>query len=106
MNQSAPKPAGFPNELELPNVRSDTGVRADAAVRGEIVSHTLKRISDSSPLDRAIAEARDALMAQQHEQGYWLYELEADCTIPAEYIMMMHFLDEIDAALEAKIANH
>ncbi|HXC22900.1 MAG TPA: hypothetical protein VNV13_15555, partial [Steroidobacteraceae bacterium] len=97
MNQSAPKPAGFPNELELPNVRndtgvrSDTGVRADAAVRGEIVSHTLKRIADSSPLDRAIAEARDALMAQQHEQGYWLYELEADCTIPAEYIMMMHF---------------
>ena len=65
-----------------------------------------KRISDSSPLDRAIAEARDALIAQQHEQGYWLYELEADCTIPAEYIMMMHFLDEIDAALEAKIANH
>jgi squalene-hopene/tetraprenyl-beta-curcumene cyclase len=106
VNQSAPKPAGFQKELELPNVRSDTGVRGDAAVRGDIVSHTLKRISDSSPLDRAIAEARDALIAQQHEQGYWLYELEADCTIPAEYIMMMHFLDEIDAALEAKIANH
>ena len=78
-------------------MRSDSGVRGDAAVRGDIVSHTLKRISDSSPLDRAIAEARDALIAQQHEQGYWLYELEADCTIPAEYIMMMHFLDEIDA---------
>ncbi len=106
MNQSAQKPAGFQKELEAPNVRGDAGVRGDAAVRGDIVSHTLKRISDSSPLDRAIAEARDALIAQQHEQGYWLYELEADCTIPAEYIMMMHFLDEIDAALEAKIANH
>jgi len=85
---------------ELPEVPHDTGVR------GDIVSHTLKRISDSSPLDRAIAESSDALIAQQHEQGYWLYELEADCTIPAEYIMMMHFLDEIDAALESKIANH
>jgi squalene-hopene/tetraprenyl-beta-curcumene cyclase len=106
VNQSAPKPAGFQKELEALNVRGDTGVRGDAAVRGDIVSHTLKRISDSSPLDRAIAEARDALIARQHEQGYWLYELEADCTIPAEYIMMMHFLDEIDAALEAKIANH
>jgi squalene-hopene/tetraprenyl-beta-curcumene cyclase len=74
--------------------------------RGDIVSRTLKRVPDSSPLDRAIAEARDALIAQQHEKGYWLYELEADCTIPAEYIMMMHFLDEIDAPLEAKIANH
>src|SRR5277367_6371071 len=106
VNQNAPKPAGLHKELEAPNVRGDTGVRGDAAVRGDIVSHTLKRISDSSPLDRAIAESSDALIAQQHEQGYWLYELEADCTIPAEYIMMMHFLDEIDAALESKIANH
>jgi squalene-hopene/tetraprenyl-beta-curcumene cyclase len=57
-----------------------------------------------TPLDRAIADARDAVIATQHEQGYWLYELEADCTIPAEYIMMMHFLDEIDVTLEKKIA--
>ena len=92
MNRTSPKPA--PRPAELPDARSD------------IVALTLKRIADSSPLDRAIAEARDALIAQQHEQGYWLYELEADCTIPAEYIMMMHFLDEIDAPLEAKIANH
>jgi squalene-hopene/tetraprenyl-beta-curcumene cyclase len=35
-----------------------------------------------------------------------LFELEADCTIPAEYIMMMHFLDEIDAALEVKLCRH
>ncbi len=69
MNQSAPKPAGFEKELELPNgrsdsgARSDAGVRGDAAVRGDIVSHTLRRISDSSPLDRAITEARDALIA-------------------------------------------
>jgi squalene-hopene/tetraprenyl-beta-curcumene cyclase len=92
VNRIAPKPT--PRPAELPDARSD------------IVSHTLRRVADSSPLDRAIAGARDALIAQQHEQGYWLYELEADCTIPAEYIMMMHFLDEIDAGLELKIANH
>ncbi len=92
MNRSAPKPAPFP--AELPDARSD------------IVSHSLKRIADSSPLDRAIAAARDALVAQQGDKGYWLYELEADCTIPAEYIMMMHFLDEIEEALQSKIARH
>ena len=91
MNRIAPK--STPRPAELPDARSG------------IVSHTLRRVADSSPLDRAIAEARDALIAQQHQQGYWLYELEADCTIPAEYIMMMHFLDEIDAALEIKIAK-
>jgi squalene-hopene/tetraprenyl-beta-curcumene cyclase len=92
VNRTAPKPTPLP--AELPAARSD------------IVSHTLKRIADSSPLDRAIGAARDALIAQQNEKGYWLYELEADCTIPAEYIMMMHFLDEIDAGLESKLANH
>jgi squalene-hopene/tetraprenyl-beta-curcumene cyclase len=74
-------------------------------VRDDIVSHTLRRVNDS-PLDRAVVDARDALLARQDAQGFWLFELEADCTIPAEYIMMMHFLDEIDAALEAKICRH
>ncbi|HUY84666.1 MAG TPA: squalene--hopene cyclase, partial [Steroidobacteraceae bacterium] len=55
-------------------------------------------------LDRAIAAARDALIARQDAAGHWLFELEADCTIPAEYVMMMHFLDEIDGVLERKIA--
>jgi squalene-hopene/tetraprenyl-beta-curcumene cyclase len=73
--------------------------------RGDIVSHMLRRVTDS-PLDRAIAEARDALVSRQAAEGYWLFELEADCTIPAEYIMMMHFLDEIDAPLEAKLARY
>jgi len=80
-------------------------VPRDPALEPGIVAHSLKKISDS-PLDRAISEARDALIAQQHDKGYWLYELEADCTIPSEYIMMMHFLDEIDAPLEAKLCNY
>ena len=55
-------------------------------------------------LERSIAAARDALIGLQSAQGFWLFELEADCTIPAEYIMMMHFLDEIDAVLQDKLA--
>jgi squalene-hopene/tetraprenyl-beta-curcumene cyclase len=74
--------------------------------RSEMLSHNLARIKDSSLLDRSIGAARDALIAAQHAQGYWLFELEADCTIPAEYILMMHFLEEIDAPLEVKIATH
>jgi squalene-hopene/tetraprenyl-beta-curcumene cyclase len=59
----------------------------------------------ASPLDRAIARARDRLLGLQHEEGYWLFELEADCTIPAEYILMMHFMDEIDDTRQTQIAN-
>jgi squalene-hopene/tetraprenyl-beta-curcumene cyclase len=74
--------------------------------RPELIAHSLARVKDLSPLERSIAAAREALIAQQHAQGYWLFELEADCTIPAEYILMMHFLAEIDVALEAKLAAH
>ncbi|UCE83173.1 MAG: squalene--hopene cyclase [Deltaproteobacteria bacterium] len=55
-------------------------------------------------LERAIGRAREGLIALQHEEGYWCFELEADCTIPAEYILMMHYMDEIDDELTAKIA--
>jgi squalene-hopene/tetraprenyl-beta-curcumene cyclase len=91
VSRIAPKPGSYP----VPH----------GDVRDDIVSHTLRRVTDS-PLDRAIVDARDALAARQHAEGYWLFELEADCTIPSEYIMMMHFLDEIDAGLEAKLCNY
>jgi squalene-hopene/tetraprenyl-beta-curcumene cyclase len=76
-----------------------------AHARADVVALSLTK-TVSTLLDRAIAGARDALLSQQSAAGYWVFELEADCTIPAEYIMMMHFLDEIDAVLEAKIAAY
>lgn len=55
-------------------------------------------------LRRGVTAAREALLAAQHGEGYWSFELEADCTIPAEYVLMMHFMGDIDRALQAKIA--
>ena len=91
----------------MSNIAPKPGTRPapSSDARGDVVSHTLRRVTDT-PLDRAVAEARDALIARQESHGHWIFELEADCTIPAEYIMMMHFLDEIDAALEAKICRY
>lgn len=66
-------------------------------------SHSCPAAAESD-LDRAVSSAAQALEAQQHADGHWLFELEADCTIPSEYIMMMHFMDEVDEALERKIA--
>src|SRR5262245_12531249 len=57
-------------------------------------------------LERAIRDAADALYELQHPQGHWCFELEADCTIPAEYILMMHYLGEIDEQLERKLASY
>ena len=55
-------------------------------------------------LNAAIERALGKVLSQQNPQGYWVFELEADCTIPAEYIMMMHYLDDINAELQAKMA--
>lgn len=57
-----------------------------------------------SRLQDAIKRAAQGLLGSQQRAGYWCYEFEADCTIPAEYILMCHFMDEIDEGLEAKIA--
>ena len=35
-----------------------------------------------APLDGAISRAKDRLLSLQSKEGYWVFELEADCTIP------------------------
>ena len=75
-----------------------------APLRADTLTHAVARSAAAQSLDRAVADARDALIERQNPLGFWLFELEADCTIPAEYIMMMHFLDEIDVQLEKKLA--
>lgn len=55
-------------------------------------------------LEAAINSAQEKLLSLQDKDGFWVFELEADCTIPAEYIMMMHYLDDIDETLQAKLA--
>src|SRR3984957_19784589 len=54
-------------------------------------------------LDEAIGAAADALARLRHADGHWVFELEADATIPAEYVLLEHFLDRIDAPLQSKI---
>ena len=58
-------------------------------------------------LERAIAGATDALLACQRPNGHWVFELEADATIPAEYVLLRHYLGEpADPGLEAKVATY
>ena len=59
-------------------------------------------VDDPALLD-AISRATDALMRHQKPDGHFVFELEADATIPAEYVLLEHFLDRIDADLQARI---
>ena len=57
-------------------------------------------------LDQAIAHAAGAILAQQRADGHWVFELEADATIPAEYILLGHYLDEIDESVQQALAHY
>jgi len=75
-----------------------------------ITSRTAKTARDiaglnhATALNTAVDRATRALLSLQHEHGHWSFELEADCTIPAEYILMMHFTGEVDESLQTKLA--
>src|SRR5712664_424440 len=56
-------------------------------------------------LETSIASATDALLDLQQADGHWVFELEADATIPSEYVLLRHYLGEpVAKELEAKIA--
>src|SRR5579863_9699400 len=57
-------------------------------------------------LDAAIKQATRWLLARQHKDGHWLFELEADATIPSEYILLQHYLGTLDSDLEQRIARY
>src|SRR5215468_1922459 len=71
------------------------------------VSLEPKSSASASTVDHSIEAASRALIALQQPDGHWVFELEADATIPAEYILLRHYLAEpIDTVLEAKIAAY
>ncbi len=62
---------------------------------------------DKAVLDRGIASATAALLDRQKPDGHWVFELEADATIPAEYVLLRHYFGEpVDTELEAKIGAY
>src|SRR6266540_4647225 len=75
--------------------------RGLAAAREQDFADLLGRV------DTGVTNAAVALARLQQPDGHWAFELEADATIPAEYVLLRHFLGEPDdAVLEGKIANY
>jgi squalene-hopene/tetraprenyl-beta-curcumene cyclase len=59
---------------------------------------------EDAGVTEVVAEGRAALEALQQPDGHWVFDLEADATIPAEYVLLEHCVGEIDQPLEDKIA--
>jgi squalene-hopene/tetraprenyl-beta-curcumene cyclase len=74
----------------MPLVREPSGTVTDRRARAQA----------------AVERARDALLTRQAGTGAWCFELEADATIPAEYVLMRHFVGDVDRALDARVASY
>lgn len=57
-------------------------------------------------LSRTIATSGSALLEHQSASGYWVFELEADTTIPAEYLFLQYFMGRVDRQREARLAEY
>ena len=58
-------------------------------------------------LETSIDDATRAMLGYQRPDGHWVFELEADGTIPSEYVLLCHYLGEpVDTELEAKVAKY
>ena len=62
----------------------------------------MDRATRAALIDQQTSEMFDL----QDDDGHIVFELEADCTIPAEYVIMCHFLGEILPDREARLAEY
>src|SRR3984885_15350912 len=65
------------------------------------------RKPDLAEIEKAVGAATKAVLAAQRDDGHFVFELEADVSIPAEYILSHDPLDEpIAPEIAAKIGNY
>ncbi len=63
-------------------------------------------IPQTDSLDEAINQSASALLERQDDNGWWLFDLEADATIPSEYMLLQHFMGTVNAERESRLVDY
>ncbi len=61
--------------------------------------------TDSATIEAILSKSISLLKSHQRTDGYWWYALEANESIGAEFIFLMHYLEQVDANIEQGIQN-
>jgi squalene-hopene/tetraprenyl-beta-curcumene cyclase len=88
--------------------RATPGAAAPQVDAAKRMAASNSRVSDPdlAAVEAVIASASHNLKQLQNTDGEWSFELEADATIPSEFILLEHFLGRWDAEEHALIANY
>ena len=65
-----------------------------------------KSQSTTSLLQTVLGDSSNYLFGQQHKDGHWIFDLEADVTIPSEYVFLQKFLGKSNPKRESHIAKY
>jgi len=84
------------------HLQTGTASRTTADLLNPQPVHSLEPVGD--PAQSTLSKATRALMTRQHKDGHWRFDLEADATIPSEYLMLHYFMGTVDAVREKRIA--
>src|SRR3954447_13993270 len=57
-------------------------------------------------ISRAISLAQNNLLRQQRPDGHWCGELLVDSTLCSDYVLFMHWLGEVDEAMQQRCVRH
>lgn len=71
-----------------------------------ISTQTDQRGTTEDRLARTIRRAQQNLIRLQYGEGYWCGELFVDSTLCADYVLFMHWADELDPVLQEKCIAH
>ncbi|MHC1744732.1 MAG: squalene--hopene cyclase [Syntrophobacteraceae bacterium] len=97
----------FPQQKRNP-LCSDASVSGDGKCTGS--SHRLQggKGAASGPvsLQEAIERTKDYFIRTQYPEGYWWAELESNCTITAEYLMLLYLLEFLDPNKKARMVRY
>lgn len=58
----------------------------------------------TDPVQQGLARAAQAMLSRQANDGHWRFDLEADATIPSEYLLLHYFMGTVDSAREQRLA--
>ena len=64
------------------------------------------RLTTNDELAEAIDLAQQNLLRQQKPDGHWVGELMVDSTLCSDYVLFMHWVDEVDETLQRRCVKH
>ena len=90
--------------ITAPRKKTPASTRSRAAGPARTPRPATDAPLDRDELDQAVTRAHGALGRRQADDGHWVFDLEADATIPAEYVLLEHYLDRINPELEQRLS--